>query len=130
MPAQSRRSPSRPSRAQRRAAQQGAPGRAPVAPRRVEERTARTYAVPDEVETSNARTYVVADAQQAQAASVRPAPTARRATATSTRRTYSSEPPAVDYSREWFFVRHDLIRILLIAGVLIVGMIALLFVLN
>ena len=45
------------------------------------------------------------------------------------RRFYSAEPAPTDYRREFFFVRHDLIRIVLIAAVLIAGIIALSFVL-
>jgi hypothetical protein len=41
------------------------------------------------------------------------------------RRFYSAEPAPIDYTREFGFVRHDLRRILIIAGVLIVLMIVL-----
>ncbi len=41
------------------------------------------------------------------------------------RRFYSAEPAPIDYTREFGFVRHDLRRILIIAGVLILVMIAL-----
>ncbi len=44
------------------------------------------------------------------------------------RRYYSAEPTPVDYGREFRFVRHDLRRILLIAGFLILAIIVLGFV--
>lgn len=84
MPAQPRRSSSRPTRAQRRA------GAQPV----------RHYSYP---------------------ASSSPSTPA----ATQPRRFYSSEPAPLDYTREFGFVRHDLRRILIIAGILIVAMIVL-----
>ncbi|MBA3946421.1 MAG: hypothetical protein H0X37_17890 [Herpetosiphonaceae bacterium] len=83
MPAQSRKSSSRPTRSQRRA------GTAPV----------RHFAYPA---TSTPTSAPVAP-----------------------RRFYSAEPAPVDYTREFGFVRHDLRRILIIAGVLIIVMIAL-----
>lgn len=83
MPAQSRKSSSRPSRSQRRA------GTAPV----------RHFAYP--------------------------ATTASTGVPAAPRRFYSAEPAPVDYTREFGFVRHDLRRILIIAGILIIIMIAL-----
>ena len=82
MPAQSRRSANRPSRAQRRA---GAPA-------------ARTYNVP--------------------AARSAPAP----------RRFYSAEPPPVDYTTEFGYIRKDLWRIFLWSALILAVMVALSFV--
>ena len=83
MPAQSRRTSTRPSRSQRRT---GVP-------------TARTYNVP-----------------VGRVASVAP------------RRSFAGEPPPVDHTVEFGYIRKDLIRILLWAGLIIAIMIALSFV--
>lgn len=107
MPAQSRRSSSRPTRAQRRAG---------VTPRSYTVPTAGSVSAPEGESTQTARTYSV------------PTAASTRSRGTAPRRFFSAEPTPVDYRREWYFVRHDLIRILLIAGVLIVAMIALQFV--
>jgi hypothetical protein len=80
MPAQSRRSASRPSRAQRRAGASGT----------------RAYTVPE-----------------------------RRATAYVPRRSFATEPPPLDHTAEFRFIRKDLIRILIWAGLIIATMIVL-----
>ncbi len=83
MPAQTRRSATRPSRSQRRAGAQ----------------TARTYNVP------SARTTPVVP-----------------------RRVYAAEPPPVDHTAEFRYIRKDLIRILIWAGLILATMVALSFV--
>ena len=83
MPAQSRRSASRPTRAQRRAGVQ----------------TTRAYDLPD-----------------------------GRVSPVAPRRSFAAEPPPVDYATEFGFIRKDLTRILLWAGLLIAVMVALSFV--
>ena len=83
MPAQPRRSSSRPSRAQRRAGVQAA----------------RTYTVP-----------------------------AGRVAPVAPRRSFAAEPPPIDHSVEFGFVRKDLIRILLWAALIIAVMVVLAFV--
>lgn len=49
------------------------------------------------------------------------------ATAATPRRSYMVEPAPLDYSREYRFIRKDLMRILLWAAVLVLAMIALSF---
>jgi hypothetical protein len=108
MPAQSRRPATRPSRAQRRAAAQGARTyNAPAA----SAQGARTYDAPASIPA--ARTYNVPAGRVAPA---RP------------RRIFSGEPPPVDYSEEFGFIRKDLRRIIMWAGVILLTMIALSFV--
>ena len=107
MPAQSRRPATRPTRAQRRAAAQGA--RTYNAPAGVQ--GARTYNAPASVPA--ARSYHVP------AGRVAPAPP---------RRIFAGEPPPVDYTQEFGFIRKDLRRILLWPGVILLTMIALSFV--
>lgn len=110
MPAQSRRSAGRPSRAQRRA---GAPATT---------NTARTYTVPQRstgtASTNTARTY--------NAPQRTPAPTGG---AYVPRRSYAAGPPPLDYNAEYRWIRKDLFRILVWAGLIVVAMIALWFVL-
>ena len=84
MPAQTRRSATRPSRAQRRAGVQAA----------------RTYTVPTP-----------------------------RATPVAPRRVYAAEPAPVDHTVEFSYIRKDLIRILVWAGLILAVMVALSFVL-
>ncbi len=100
MPAQSRRPASRPSRAQRRS---GAS-------------TARTYNVPERA-THSARTYTVPE---------RPAPAASTYVP---RRSFAAGPPPLDHAAEYKFIRKDLIRILVWAGLITLIIIALSFVL-
>jgi hypothetical protein len=101
MPAQSRRPASRPSRAQRRS---GAS-------------SARTYNVPERAAPSNARTYTV------------PERTAPAASTYVPRRSYAAGPPLLDHAAEYKFIRKDLIRILVWAGLITLMIIALSFVL-
>ena len=84
MPAQSRRTATRPSRAQRRAG------------------------------ATNTRTYTTPE---------------QRVPAYVPRRSYATEPAPVDHAAEYRFIRKDLVRILVWAGLLILGIIALSFVL-
>ena len=86
MPAQTRRSTSRPSRSQRRAGAQ----------------SARTYNVPDVP--------------------------VRRAAPVVPRRSFAPEPPPIDHTVEFGFIRKDLIRILLWAGLIITIMVVLSFI--
>ena len=53
----------------------------------------------------------------------------QRAPAYVPRRSYATEPAPTDYSAEYRFIRKDLVRILVWAGLLILGIIALSFVL-
>ncbi len=91
MPAQTRRSGSRPSRAQRRANAQ----------------SARTYNVP-----------------AARTPNVPPARTGPYVP----RRSFAPEPPPIDHTVEFGFVRKDLIRILLWSGLIIATMVVLSFI--
>ena len=100
MPAQSRRPASRPSRAQRRS------GASP----------ARTYNVPERA-APGARTYTVPE---------RTAPTVSTYVP---RRSYAAGPPPLDHAAEYKFIRKDLIRILVWAGLITLMIIALSFVL-
>ena len=100
MPAQSRRPASRPSRAQRRS------GASP----------ARTYNVPERA-APGARTYTV------------PERTAPAASTYVPRRSYAAGPPPLDHAAEYKFIRKDLIRILVWAGLITLIIIALSFVL-
>ncbi len=100
MPAQSRRPASRPSRAQRRS------GASP----------ARTYNVPERA-APGARTYTVPE---------RPAPAASTYVP---RRSFAAGPPPLDHAAEYKFIRKDLIRILVWAGLITLMIIALSFVL-
>ena len=52
----------------------------------------------------------------------------RRAAPVAPRRSFAAEPAPVDHTAEFGFIRKDLIRILLWAGLLIVVMVALSFV--